>query len=220
LQLSQLNTLENTPQKNTSKKHPQKKSSTFQHFGLDFLIDASLTPWLMEVNATPSMAVAHPHAPTRALVHDQKWPVVRDAFALLGLSPERFARAAEEAAACSSSGGGGGAAAESVADVEAELRRRGGYLPLMHLFPGLSGDDEGGGDEGGDGGAAASGAADGGGSALPPSSTAHRGRRRDLPPLPPLSIPWTAADRRLRAALSRSDEYWAAAAGLGDAARA
>jgi hypothetical protein len=30
---------------------------TFQYFGLDFLVDAALQPWLMEVNATPSMKV-------------------------------------------------------------------------------------------------------------------------------------------------------------------
>lgn len=30
---------------------------TFQYFGLDFLVDAALHPWLMEVNATPSMKV-------------------------------------------------------------------------------------------------------------------------------------------------------------------
>ncbi len=29
--------------------------STFQFFGLDFLVDTHLHAWLMEVNATPSM---------------------------------------------------------------------------------------------------------------------------------------------------------------------
>jgi hypothetical protein len=31
--------------------------STFQFFGLDFLVDEDLVPWLLEVNATPSMKV-------------------------------------------------------------------------------------------------------------------------------------------------------------------
>jgi hypothetical protein len=46
--------------------------STFQYFGLDFLVDTDMHPWLMEVNATPSMKVRRAqgsvHAPTLILL--------------------------------------------------------------------------------------------------------------------------------------------------------
>jgi hypothetical protein len=62
----------------------------FQLFGLDFVVDASLKPWLLEVNATPSMRVDHPCAVSRAVVEGEKWPAVWDAMMLLGVGPERF----------------------------------------------------------------------------------------------------------------------------------
>lgn len=33
--------------------------TSYELFGLDFLVDSGLTPWLLEVNATPSLAVEH-----------------------------------------------------------------------------------------------------------------------------------------------------------------
>jgi len=33
--------------------------TSYELFGLDFLVDVGLTPWLLEVNATPSLAVEH-----------------------------------------------------------------------------------------------------------------------------------------------------------------
>lgn len=134
--------------------------STFQYFGIDFLIDAALHPWLMEINATPSMKVAHEDPAARGLIHDAKWPVVRDMFNMLGVGPDRFAAAPA----------GGHEAARG--ELEAELRARGGFVPVMHLFP----TDE---------------------------------------DFPGLSIPWTAADRRLREWAAGSELYAEAAAAAG-----
>ena len=39
--------------------------SCFQFLGLDFLVDEQLRPWLLEVNATPSMKVGRGWGGTR-----------------------------------------------------------------------------------------------------------------------------------------------------------
>jgi hypothetical protein len=44
----------------------------------------------MEVNATPSMKVAHEDEATQQLIHDQKWEFVRDSFQLLHATQHTF----------------------------------------------------------------------------------------------------------------------------------
>lgn len=44
----------------------------------------------MEVNATPSMKVAHEAPDTARLIHEQKWGFVRDAFQLLQATQHTF----------------------------------------------------------------------------------------------------------------------------------
>jgi len=61
--------------------------------GLDFLVGADLHPWLLECNATPSLAVEHSDAATQAAIHAQKNGMVRDMVSLLRL-PARFAASA------------------------------------------------------------------------------------------------------------------------------
>ncbi len=48
-----------------------------QVVGLDFLIDADLHPWLLEVNGTPSLQVEHEDAAVEALIHTQKYGMVK-----------------------------------------------------------------------------------------------------------------------------------------------
>jgi len=43
-----------------------------QLLGLDYLVDASNHPWLLEVNGTPSLAVAHHDPAVEQLIHDIK----------------------------------------------------------------------------------------------------------------------------------------------------
>lgn len=60
-----------------------------QFFGLDYLLDSSLRPWLLEANATPSMKVEHDDPQIERMIHDQKWPVIQDMVGMLGIGPDR-----------------------------------------------------------------------------------------------------------------------------------
>jgi len=96
--------------------------SCFQFFGLDYLVDSDCKPWLLEANATPSMKVEHARSDMRKLIHDQKWPVMQDMVAMLGICPERF----------------NGPLPKEHRDLSfmaGELSRRGGFSPIMHHFP-------------------------------------------------------------------------------------
>ncbi|EFJ40684.1 hypothetical protein VOLCADRAFT_99465 [Volvox carteri f. nagariensis] len=100
--------------------------SCFQFFGLDFLIDQDVRPWLLEVNATPSMKVEHCDPRVAELIFRQKWAAVRDMVGLLGLCPARFEEGSPVGPSLDRS---------TPAYALQELRRRGGFLPLMHLLP-------------------------------------------------------------------------------------
>ncbi|KAG1663563.1 hypothetical protein FOA52_013183, partial [Chlamydomonas sp. UWO 241] len=63
--------------------------SCFELMGLDFLIDSSLKPWLLEVNSTPSLAVEHENDATERMIYEAKAGMVSDLFTLVQL-PWRF----------------------------------------------------------------------------------------------------------------------------------
>jgi hypothetical protein len=64
--------------------------TTFELLGLDYLVDSSLKPWLLEVNGTPSLAVDHADPAVEAVIHAAKFGMATDMFALLGCAT-RFA---------------------------------------------------------------------------------------------------------------------------------
>lgn len=43
-----------------------------QLLGLDYLVDSNHHPWLLEVNGTPSLAVAHHDTTVEQLIHEAK----------------------------------------------------------------------------------------------------------------------------------------------------
>ena len=98
--------------------------SCFQYFGLDFLLDTNLKPWLLEVNATPSMKVEHEDPGVERMIRGQKLQVVRDIFSMLSISPSRFNQQERN-----------GRDVRDLSLVKEEMERRGGFRPLMHLFP-------------------------------------------------------------------------------------
>lgn len=65
------------------------RGGAFEVMGLDYLIDADLHPWLLEVNSTPSLAVEHSDPLVERLIYEQKNTMVEDTFRLLQL-PGRF----------------------------------------------------------------------------------------------------------------------------------
>lgn len=88
----------------------------FQLFGLDFLLDSACKPWLLEVNASPSMKATHADIWTAEMLGREKAEVVTDMIQLLGLCVERFDPERRRLS--------------SAAAVKAELQRRGGFEPL------------------------------------------------------------------------------------------
>jgi hypothetical protein len=90
--------------------------------GLDFLLDSSLKPWLLEVNASPSMAWNVAQQPGASqLMYSIKQEMLTDMFALLRLQ-DRYPVAASTAAAAVTAAAAGptGTAAAAAAGAVAE----------------------------------------------------------------------------------------------------
>jgi hypothetical protein len=61
-----------------------------QLLGLDYLVDSNSHPWLLEVNGTPSLAVAHHDAAVEQLIQDAK---VRKVYSAEVVAPDSTVRA-------------------------------------------------------------------------------------------------------------------------------
>ncbi|KAG2432444.1 hypothetical protein HXX76_008790 [Chlamydomonas incerta] len=79
----------------------------FQMMGVDFLLDESLHPWLLEFNSSPSIMVQHEQPAAAALIHEQKYGMLRDTWALVR---RRVWRPEEEADGGGAAGGAQGGA--------------------------------------------------------------------------------------------------------------
>jgi tubulin polyglutamylase TTLL6/13 len=110
----------------------------FQMLGLDYLVDEQLHPWLLEVNSAPSIMAVHSCPKTCQLIKKTKQAMLAD---MLAMVQHRVGPAAAAAAAAAEGGAGPDRKAggwQSVPwreEFAAEMTSRGGFEPLMHLFP-------------------------------------------------------------------------------------
>jgi hypothetical protein len=93
--------------------------------GLDFILDANLRPWLLEVNASPSLAWAHQQPATAALMRSIKSQMLADMAALLRLQ-DRF-----PASSSSSSAGPEATAADGSTQVSQQASAAVGDPPAV-----------------------------------------------------------------------------------------
>lgn len=97
----------------------------FQMLGLDYLIDDQMHPWLLEVNSAPSIMAVHSVPQTCRLIKSTKQAMLADMMALVQH------RIMPQEPTAGSSGGSIGWQEE----LQRELSNRGGFEPLMGLFP-------------------------------------------------------------------------------------
>lgn len=119
-------------------------NATFELLGLDYLVDGAMHPWLLEVNGTPSLAVEHGDAPVEQLIHSTKNAMVKDMVGILNCQQRFLARYGQQqpgqklppqtARRLQTSLGKDDEALQRKR-VEAELKHRGGFLPLMAHYP-------------------------------------------------------------------------------------
>eukprot|EP00198_Chlamydomonas_reinhardtii_P005350 XP_001694686.1 predicted protein [Chlamydomonas reinhardtii] len=80
----------------------------FQMMGVDFLLDRSLHPWLLEFNSSPSIMVQHDQPDCRTLIHEHKYGMLRDTWALVRRRVWRPEEADGGAGGAEGDGGGAG----------------------------------------------------------------------------------------------------------------
>ncbi|KAF6259908.1 tubulin-tyrosine ligase family-domain-containing protein [Scenedesmus sp. NREL 46B-D3] len=108
---------------------PSVSNYGFQMLGLDYLVDDAMHPWLLEVNSAPSIMAVHSDADTCRLIKDAKQAMLRD---MLSMVQHRLLLPAEAAAT------GQQRRQQQMGwqqELAAEMANRGGFEPLMALFP-------------------------------------------------------------------------------------
>lgn len=116
----------------------------FQMLGLDFLVDEALHPWLLEVNSAPSIMAVHSDPGTCSLIKSTKQAMLHD---MLAMVQHRLLLLPQDG---SSSGGSQQQQGKTVQlswqqELAAEMANRGGFEPLMGLFPVAQQQQQGGG---------------------------------------------------------------------------
>lgn len=102
----------------------------FQMLGLDYMVDEQMHPWLLEVNSAPSIMAVHNDPDTFGLIKSIKQSMLCDMMALVQhrILPENDDLA-------SSSSRTIGPPLTWRQELGLELAHRGGFEPLMALFP-------------------------------------------------------------------------------------
>jgi hypothetical protein len=103
--------------------------------GLDYLIDDAMHPWLLEVNSAPSIMAVHSDAATCKLIKDTKQSMLRD---MLAMVQHRLLLPSEEAAGQQQQKQQQRRRQRQLSwqqELAAEMANRGGFEPLMSLFP-------------------------------------------------------------------------------------
>jgi hypothetical protein len=104
----------------------------FQILGLDYLIDDAMHPWLLEVNSAPSIMAVHSDADTCQLIKNTKQTMLRDMLTmvqhrlLLPVGSEVAGRQQQQQRQRQLTW---------QQELAAEMANRGGFEPLMALFP-------------------------------------------------------------------------------------
>lgn len=116
---------------------PSVSNYGFQMLGLDYLIDESLHPWLLEVNSAPSIMAVHSDPATCDLIRSTKQAMLGDMLAMV--QHRVLGSSGGGSGSASASGGGSGRAGPSALswqeELAAEMANRGGFEPVMGLFP-------------------------------------------------------------------------------------
>ncbi|WIA41879.1 hypothetical protein OEZ86_009203 [Tetradesmus obliquus] len=107
---------------------PSVSNYGFQMLGLDYLVDEAMQPWLLEVNSAPSVMAVHSEPDTCRLIKDTKQAMLHDMLTMvqhrMGEAPARQQQQQQRQRQMSWQ-----------QELAAEMANRGGFEPLMELFP-------------------------------------------------------------------------------------
>uniref|UniRef100_A0A383W244 Tubulin--tyrosine ligase-like protein 5 n=1 Tax=Tetradesmus obliquus TaxID=3088 RepID=A0A383W244_TETOB len=110
---------------------PSVSNYGFQMLGLDYLVDEAMQPWLLEVNSAPSVMAVHSEPDTCRLIKDTKQAMLHDMLTMvqhrMGEAPARQRQQQQQQQRQRQM--------SWQQELAAEMANRGGFEPLMRLFP-------------------------------------------------------------------------------------